>query len=423
MQKRYSFRTEIPLDVVVGDVVAMLQNWTTHPSHPCHFGLFVPGSQPAGVLADALVALYNPVPAAWCYAPGACEIERFVIRYFLRKVGFVKSESGGHFTSGGSEATATAVVAALERRFPEARANGIVGSPRIYVSEHAHDSIFKIAQTTGLGRCAIQPVPVNTQSQMDVPQLASLVDHDRQIGKVPFLVVGTAGTTAVGAIDPLCELAAFCAENGLWFHVDAAWGGAALLSRQRKVHLRGIEYADSVTWDAHKTLPVPMGAGMYLCRDATATHSAFGVTTGYVPAQRQGIPDLYRSSMQWSRRFTGLKVFMTLAVLGDRGLASLIDHQASMGNILRKRLADHGWAILNDTPLPVVCFTHKLFRTSEEIRAAVQRIVSRGRVWLSEVQINNTQSAFRACITNHETTDQDLDVLLDELEMELFALE
>ena len=122
-------------------------------------------------------------------------------------------------------------------------------------------------------------------------------------------------------------------------------------------HVAGIERADSVTWDAHKTLPLPMGAGMFFCRARQLVDSFFSVHTGYVPDALAGRDDLYQHSLQWSRRFIGLKVFLTLAELGGDGIAALIDHQAAMAQLLRERLVETGWRVMNDTPLPLVCFT------------------------------------------------------------------
>src|SRR5262249_1368544 len=182
---------------------------------------------------------------------------------------------------------------------------------------------------------------------------------DRGSGLLPFLVVGTAGTTNAGAIDPLPDLAALCRDEGLWFHVDAAWGGAAAVSDRLRPLLAGIERADSATGDAHKWLSVPVSAGMFFCRHRAPLEAAFGVQAAYVPPKRDTeAPDNLRTSLQWSRRFMGLKVFMVLAEQGLGGVAARIDHQAAMGDLLRARLRGRGFVLLNDTPPPGVCFTH-----------------------------------------------------------------
>ena len=271
------------------------------------------------MIADALAALYNPQVAAWWHAPAASEIERHTLAYLSSLVGFASSDAAAMFTTGGSEANLTGVLLALASAFPDYPRDGLVGlagRPVLYASDQAHDSFVKIARVTGIGERALRRVRSDARQRLDVGDLRRQIARDRAAGQVPFCVVGTAGTTATGAIDPLPALADLCRAEGIWFHVDAAWGGLALLSDRLRPHLAGIERADSVTWDAHKTLPIPMGAGMFFCRDPSAGRAVFSVHTGYVPDALAGRDDLYQHSLQWSRRFIGLKVFLTLAELG-----------------------------------------------------------------------------------------------------------
>jgi glutamate/tyrosine decarboxylase-like PLP-dependent enzyme len=159
-----------------------------------------------------------------------------------------------------------------------------------------------------------------------------------------------------------------------------------------------------------------MGAGMFIARGRAATEAAFQVHTAYVPDGEPGTIDLYQHSLQWSRRFIGLKVFMTLAELGERGIAALVDRQAARAAVLRAELAAAGWSIENDSPLPVVCFSHPtLGPAGERVAALVQAVVARGQVWLSEVRYANGHHVVRACITNVDTTDADVHALIAEL--------
>src|SRR2546430_11489276 len=172
----------------------------------------------------------------------------------------------------------------------------------------------------GLGRRALRAVATDGQLQMDLGDLARRVAEDRHEGLAPFMVVATAGTTAAGVIDPLPELAAFCRAEGLWLHVDAAWGGAAVLSPRLRGHLAGIEAADSITCDAHKWFSVPMGAGMVFCRHPEAVGAAFRAETSYMPERTVGpVQDPYTTSVQWSRRVIGLKLFPGLRGQGAGG--------------------------------------------------------------------------------------------------------
>ena len=229
------------------------------------------------------------------------------------------------------------------------------------------------------------------------------------------MVVATAGTTALGAIDPLEALADTCAAEGLWLHVDAAWGGIALLSERLRPALVGIERAHSVSWDAHKTMPVPVGAGMIFLRGpdgARAAEAAFDVSTDYVPDSVAGTVDQYRRSLQWSRRFIGLKVFLLLAEHGAAGMARLVDHQAEMGDALRAALCAHGWLVVNDSRLPLVCFTHPtLLPAGRQVPRVLARVLADGAAWISQVRVGGARY-LRACITNHRSQPEDIDALI-----------
>jgi len=285
-----------------------------------------------------------------------------------------------------------------------------------YLSEEAHDSFAKIAHHAGIGRQALRRVTTDADLRLDPTDLARRVKEDRDAGKRPFLVVGTAGTTGAGVIDPLAQIGEFCRKEDLWFHVDAAWGGGALLSPALRGHLEGISGSDSVTWDAHKWLSVPMGAGMFFCKDREAVGRTFNVETGYVPDNVSGTVDLYKASLQWSRRFIGLKVFMTLAELGSDGIAAIIDHQAAMGDELRARLRERDWQVVNDSPLPLVCFTHPAIR-ARKISAGevVARMLSFEDVWLSKVRLRN-EDVLRACVTSYMTQASDVQALVEQAE-------
>lgn len=422
LQGRYDFARPIAVEPLLADVDAMLTRWTEHATHPRHLGLFRPAPDPLCTVADAMAALHDPNLATWDFAPAANEIERFVLDAFAARFGL---PAGGlhHFTSGGQEANHTAVIAALTRAFPAAGTDGLralPGQPVFYVSSEGHGSFDKIAHATGLGRAAMRRIAVDASLRMSVADLERQIAADRRAGCLPFLVVGTAGTTAAGAIDPLPALAALAAAQGLWFHVDAAWGGAAVLSSQLRPALAGIERADSITCDAHKWLSVTAGAGMIFVRDRAAVERAFAVETAYVPAQaRDGRVYPFVTSLQWSRRFIGLKLFLVLAAHGWDQLAARIDHQARVADHLRGVLRTRGFSIVNDTPLPLVCFTHPRLTDA----AAHDRIATELRIaqaaWISRAVLGGQTPALRACITSYETQLADADALVTAIEQQL----
>lgn len=410
---RYDFSNPVALDELCADAEHMLRTWHVQVTHPRYFGLFNPSVTFASVIADTLVAMYNPQLATWRTSPAANAIERHTLEFLASKFGFPHDASAS-FTTGGSEANMSAVVVALTKMFPqyaEAGIRALPGTPAIYITSEANHSFHKIAHMTGLGRRALREVATDACLRMDVADLARKVDEDRKNGFAPFLVSGTAGTTAAGVIDPLPELARFCRSENLWFHADAAWGGAAILSPRLKPYLAGIEAADSITCDAHKWFSVSMGAGMFFCRHPEAVSAAFHAETPYMPAETPGsLPDQYTTSAQWSRRFIGLKLFLSLAERGEAGYTEMIEYQAHLADVLRESLQREGWRIVNATPLPVVWFT----RDGLDSRRFVAALQERQIAWMSAVEHSSTQ-AVRACITSFRTTEADIEYVVREM--------
>jgi aromatic-L-amino-acid decarboxylase len=414
LMSRYDFQKRAPLDEIVADVEKMLKTWQVQVTHPRYFGLFNPSVTLASIVADTLSAMYNPQLATWRTSPAANEIERHTLTWLAAKFGLPES-AAATFTSGGGEANLSAVIVALTRAFRQYGERGLrdLGvSPTVYLTAEAHHSFSKIAHMTGIGRQALRTVSTDCDLKMDVGDLARRVADDRRNGFTPLMVVGTAGTTAAGAIDPVQDLARFCRREDVWFHVDAAWGGAAVVSPRLRHHLAGIDAADSITCDAHKWFSVPMGAGMFFCRHADAVAEAFRAETSYMPRKTPGaVTDPYTTSVQWSRRFIGLKLFLALAHYGESGYADMIEHQTRMGDLLRESLKRAGWQIVNRTPLPVVCFTREGVDTTALLAALLERQIA----WMSEVRIRNGPPVVRACITSFRTTESDIKWVVTEM--------
>ncbi|MGC2618179.1 MAG: pyridoxal-dependent decarboxylase [Acidobacteriaceae bacterium] len=410
---RYSFSEPVDLDLVVTDVEEMLRTWQVQVTHPRYFGLFNPSVTLASVVADTLVAMHNPQLASWRTSPAANEIERFTLEWLATRFGLPRNTIAS-FTNGGAEANLSAVVVALTRAFPEYGEKGLrcIGTtPAIYLTEEAHHSFNKIAHMTGLGRSALRLVATDGELKMDLGDLKRRIAEDRSNGFFPLMVVGTCGTTTAGAIDPLLELGRFCRETGLWFHVDAAWGGAAIISPSLRHHLAGIETADSITCDAHKWFSVPMGCGMFFCRYPESVAQAFRADTSYMPRQGDSSTfDPYTHSVQWSRRFIGLKLFLSLAQHGEAGHAEMIDRQTRMGQLLRETLTASGWRIVNSSPLPVLCFTREGLDITRFLKSMREHQVA----WMSEARIGETP-VVRACITSFRTTERDIHAVVDEM--------
>jgi glutamate/tyrosine decarboxylase-like PLP-dependent enzyme len=409
----YDFKHGMPIATVAADVEKMLRSWQVQVTHPRYFGLFNPSVTIASVVADALVAMYNSQLANWRTSPAGNEMERHTLQWLAGKFG-LPAESTAMFTSGGTEANLTAVIVALTRAFPSYGEHGmrkLDAQPTIYLTEETHHSFSKITHMTGLGRRSLRLIPTDTCLKMNLAELKKRVLEDREQGFAPFMVVGNAGTTAAGVIDPLPELGKLCREQGLWFHVDAAWGGSAILSPKLKPYLEGIEAADSITCDAHKFLSVSMGCGMFFCAHPETVSEAFRADVSYMPPKPTGqAADPYTTSAQWSRRFIGLKLFMALAQQGEAGYIEMIEHQTRMGEVLREALAASGWTIVNRTPLPLVCFNRPGVDPGKFLAALHEQQIA----WMSEARPGGTH-VVRACVTSYRTSEKDIHWVVDQM--------
>lgn len=404
-------------DEVVALVARGLANGQVHTSHPRYFGLFNPPSTTMGAIADALAAAHNPQLATRSHSPFATMIEDRLVREVGARFGFAAQDIEGTFTSGGAEANATALVCALSAAFPawnKGGARALPAAPELYASSEAHHSLEKAARLAGLGDAAVRRVATDPSMRMAPGALRAAIATSRAAGRAPFLVVATCGTTSAGVVDPLDDVAKVAQSERLWMHVDAAWGGLAALLPELRHLVVGAGRADSITFDAHKSLSVPMGAGMYLSRRPGALAGAFGVHAQYMPKGAEDDP--YARTMQWSRRFIGLKLFMTLAACGWRGYEEALRHQVEMGRLLRARLAADGWILRNETQLPIVCFVDgtRDDGASGRFLAGVARAVA-SRAWLSVTRVRGGSPVLRACITHPQTAPADVDTLVAEL--------
>ncbi|WCF10703.1 pyridoxal-dependent decarboxylase [Paenibacillus thiaminolyticus] len=418
--QRISFDHPVGALEAIDHILEGLTRFQVHTPHPRYFGLYNPRPNYMGIMADTLTAAFNPQLAAWSHAPAAVEIENFVLKEIAAKFGYSAETADGTFTTGGAEANLTAVLTALIHHFPSYAKEGLralKAQPVMYASAESHHSLVKAARSCGLGTDSLRIIPVDSGLRMDVRALEQQIAADRAAGYAPFLIIGTGGTTGAGAIDPISALSDVAEDERLWLHVDAAYGGACVFAPELLEQLRDIRRADSLTFDAHKWMSVPMGAGMYLTRHRDVLHQAFSITADYMPKEGAGLDriDPFTHSIQWSRRFIGLKLYLSLATAGWEGYSSVVRHQAAMGERLRQELARSNWTVVNDTVLPVVCFTD--IRVPAESRSKFvsficQEVLRSGQAWISIYEMNQ-EPALRACITNYETTEEDIIALVE----------
>jgi glutamate/tyrosine decarboxylase-like PLP-dependent enzyme len=406
----FDFTAARPLDATLRWTIAQLEQGIVHLTHPRYFGLFNPAPTFPSECADRIAAVFNPQLATATTSPVAVEIEAHVIRAVARRAGF-PPQATGHFTTGGAEANFTALICALTRAHPRFAADGaraFDGPPRFYVSRESHLAWLKIAHQAGIGRAAVRLVATDGHGRMDPAALRDAVADDRDSGCMPVMIGATAGTTNAGAIDPLAACAEIARRFGLWYHVDAAWGGAAIASDRWRGLLGGIDEADSITIDAHKWFATSMGCGMFITRHAAVLSEAFQVTTGYMPSHARGI-DPYVTSVQWSRRFLGLRLFLALAAAGWTGYARHVERSIELVVGLAQALSVRGWTIHNEPSLAVLCCSPPA-AAAGDVRSTVGRVLASGLAWVS-VAVFEGREVVRACVTHGATTVDDMAVL------------
>jgi len=393
---------------------------------PRFFGYVCSGGSDAGALADFLASGINQNVTAYRSAPAPTEMERLVIDWIRRIIG-MPDGSEGLLLGGGSAATLTALAAARDAvAGADVPRSGLITLGRemtLYASDEVHMSVPRAASLLGIGREGLRVIPSTPEFRMDMAALRASIEADRMEGRVPFCVVANAGSTSTGAIDPLSEMAALCEEESLWLHVDAAYGGFALLAPGAAGLLSGLGEADSVAIDPHKWLHVPFDCGALLVRDPKSLRAPFGDVGEYArtrDAEGRSAHAFFEHGPELSRRFRALKVWMMMRHLGLERLGALIDHDLAMARALASRIEESAdLELLAPVPLSTVCFRYTGGERDEGALDRLNRRILSGlqeeaRVYPTHTEIKG-RFAIRACILNPRTTEEDLDLLLSEV--------
>ncbi|HEY3763737.1 MAG TPA: aminotransferase class V-fold PLP-dependent enzyme [Gaiellales bacterium] len=412
----------------VAELAALLRPLVMEHSTLCGhpgFMAYISGSGTVpGAAADLLAAALNPNAGGWTISPAATELELHLTRWLAGRFG-LPNGAAGLMTSGGAASNLTALKAARDARTPgDTRRDGIAGLPLVlYASEEAHATIAEAADVMGLGERAVRAIPTDAGLRMRADALEQTIADDRAAGRHPFAVVATAGTTATGAIDPLPAVADICAAHGLWMHVDAAYGGAAVLAPELRPLLAGIEQADSIAFDPHKWLYTPQSSACLLVRDPAHLLRSFSIDAAYVrdDAALSGRgTNVGEMGPQWSRAFLALKVWLSLAAHGTEAYGRRIAHDVELARYLDARVREHpDLEPMCPVTLSIACFRYApagaglddqaLDALNERLMVAIRRD---GRAFPSNAVLGG-RYGLRACLVNHRTEAQDIDALLD----------
>jgi glutamate/tyrosine decarboxylase-like PLP-dependent enzyme len=380
--------------------------------HPRFFA-FVPSSPtwPA-VVADLLATGYNVFQGTWLGASGPSQLELVVLDWFREWLD-MPAGAGGLFTSGGSAANLLAVVAARE-------AAGWPADPVIYLGDQAHSSLPRACRIAGFRPDEIRTVPSDDGFRMRVDVLADWLAEDRRAGRTPVLVGANGGATNTGAVDDLRALSALCEQGDVWLHVDAAYGGFAVLAPEGRELLAGLGSARSVTLDPHKWLFQPYETGCLMVRDPAELEAAFRVTPEYLQDTELGYEHVNFGDrgLQLTRAFRALKVWMSLQIHGRAAHARAVADALALTRHAERRIADSpALELLSPATLGVVCFRATFPGADEEAlesrnRRIQARIVDEGTAMMSSTRLRG-RYALRLCIMNYRSTEADVDTVLD----------
>jgi glutamate/tyrosine decarboxylase-like PLP-dependent enzyme len=411
-----------PLDALLAVFAADMLPYGTGNTHPRFFGWVHGAGNPAGALGEMLAGFMNSNVGGRDHV--AVYVERQVIKWCQEIFSF-PATSSGILTSGTSMGTVIALAAARQARAAiDVQKLGMGANPRRlvgYASSEAHGAVGKAFELLGFGADALRQVPVDADFRMSLPLLAEMLAADRARGDQPIVVIASAGTVNTGALDDLQGLVALCREQKLWLHVDAAFGGLAVLTQEFRVQLAAIAEADSVAFDFHKWLQVPYDAGGVLVKDAAAHRAAFSHRVDYLaPAERWlagGAPWFCDFGPELSRCFRALKIWFTIKAHGIDRLAEVIARNCRQAELLgRAVVSSEELELLAPVSLNVVCFRYRAEGLAE---AELQRL---NEAIVAELQLEGIAApsttkirgrlAIRVALTNHRTATEDLAVLV-----------
>jgi aromatic-L-amino-acid decarboxylase len=379
------------------------------------FGYVMGSGEPVAALGDLFASVINQNGTAWRSGPATAVIERTVVSWLAQAVGC--EGFGGTFTSGGSLANLMGLAMAREAMAPANDAGAAPGV--VYASTEVHMSIGKAVALLGLGRDNLRLIPAGGDDRLSADALRAAVAADRTAGRTPLAVVACAGTIVTGAVDPLADLVAVARDEGLWVHVDGAYGVPAAMVEPEK--FRGLADADSISLDAHKWLYQPLDCSLLLFRDRAAARRTFSQTDDYAASLTDDPVEgdvFFEESIELSRRIRAFKLWLSLRYHGLGAYRAAIADNLRQARLLARLIDDEpSLERMADVPLSAVCFRWRGgdIESLDERNAEILDLVNgRGRVYLSNATVRGS-FVLRACITNHRTTDDDVAAVVTEV--------
>ncbi len=401
-------------DEILRRLEADVLPFSGHHDHP-RFLAYIPSCPTwPGILGDLLASGTNVFAGTWLQSAGASTLELVVLDWFRQWIGY-GGQASGILVGGGSLANLTALACARETK-----AGGRGEAAVVYVTTQGHSSVIRALRVLGFRSEQVRALPVDERFRMRPDALAAAIEKDVRVGRQPFLCIANAGTTSTGAIDPLAEIASVCAEHDVWCHVDAAYGGFAVLTERGRRWLAGIEQADSVTLDPHKWLYQPYECGCLLVREGPLLGGAFHMLPEYLQDTAVGGVEVNFADrgIQLTRSTRALKVWMSLQYFGVDAFRAAIDRSLDLALLAEERVrASRELELLSPATLGIVCFRRRPRNVAEEgtlerVNADLDRRLAESGIGLVSSTRVDGRYALRICLLNHRTQPEDVERVL-----------
>ncbi len=403
-------RIEKILEVVKDDIVSPGLN----PASGGHLGYIPGGGIPASALGDYIAAVSNKYSGVFYGSPGAVRTENFLIRWMCDIMGYPKT-AFGNLTSGGSIANLSAIICARDaHNATGANAEKCV----VYLSEQSHHCVMKGLNMAGLSVAHIRRLKMDEEHKICVESFKSQVEQDKADGLNPFLLVASAGTTDIGIIDPLDELADICEENKLWFHVDAAYGGFFILLDELKAQFKGIERSDSIVLDPHKGLFLPYGLGTVLVKDKEHMKKAFSFEANYMQDANEFMDETSPAAVspELTKHFRGMRMWLPLQLHGITPFKHCLEEKVLLTRYFYERIKEEGFEVGNYPELSVMTYRYvpENGDANEFNEALMNYIKNDGTVFVSSTKLND-KYMLRLAVLSFRTHLSTINTLIDKL--------
>jgi len=395
------------LDRIFDDFERVILPGITHWNHPRFLAFFANTSSPPAVLAELLAAALNANGILWKTSPAVTELEVVTLHWLLHWLG-LPQDWFGMILDTASTSTLHAIAAARVAMAPETRELGAPNDLLLYASDQAHSSVEKGAMALGFGRANVRSIGSDAEFRMRPDLLEEAILRDREAGLRPCCVVATVGTTSTTSIDPVEEIADIAQREGLWLHVDAAYAGSAAVVPEFRWILEGCERADSLVFNPHKWLMVPVDCSILYCRHPDVLRQAFSLVPEILRTTDGGL-NMMDYGIPLGRRFRALKLWFVLRYYGHEGLAAIIREQVAMTQQLKDKIAaDPRFEICAPSELSVVCFRQQ--GSDETNRLLLDGVNGSGRFFISSTVVHG-RYILRIAVGNIQTTRATLDEL------------